>query len=387
LRLLSTLKRQALLVIALLITLVATGCVGMRIGVSWAGLALVGAENYIFVAYNDFLVLVDPANGRPVPLRNAQGEIRTTDDGTPRRWEILGRDTGSEFFTAPVWLDDDRMLVADYNNRLFTIEYSAARVENPDGIPLAGHVIANPVMANGQVVLPFSDRDIVSLDVATYVEQWRFTTRRGIWSAPLLIDGVVYVASMDHNFYAVDAESGQTVWELNLGGALAAAPAYEDGRFYIGTIGRRIYEISIDGQILAEYETEDWVWSTPVIDDGILYTADLSGHVYALDIGDNLSEIWKSQPGVSGIRAQPLVVDNSVIVAARDGRVYWLERQSGVEIFNKEVHAEILSDMLLIEPTAGSTVNEPLVVVSTVRNDKMLVAFSIEGVERWTYER
>jgi outer membrane protein assembly factor BamB len=380
-------RNRLALIVLVISLLVLTGCVGTRIGVSWAALSLVDDDRYILVAYNDFLVVINPATGRPIELRNPQGEVRVAEDGTPRRWEIRGGETGSEFFSTPVWLDDEMMLVADYNNRLFRVNYPAARIENPTGYEVPGHVIANLVESGDTVVVALSERNLVAFDVATLDRRWEFETDRGVWTEPLVVDGVVYAPSIDQHLYAVDLETGAEIWSLHLEGAMAATPAYVDGRLYIGTIGRRVFEVSPAGEILSEYQTEDWVWSTPVVRDGILYVADLSGHVYALDTTDGLSEIWRSQPTTGGIRARPLVTETNVIVASRDGRAYWLERATGLDVFSQEVGAEILSDMLLLEPNEAIGLTERLVVISTVRGDKTLVAFTVDGAPRWTYER
>ena len=201
-----------------------------------------------------------------------------------------------------------------------------------------------------------------------------------------MVDGIVYVASMEHYLYAVDGTDGSEIWRLDLGGALAASPIYADGHLYIGSLGGKIFDVSLDGQILAEFEADNWVWSEPVIADGVLFATDLSGYVYALDISNNLSSIWQTwdEPlAEKGIRGRPLVVDSYLVVAARDGNVFRLERDSGLSTLIQEVDAEILSDITLIE----SSDDDPLIIVSTVNNEKILVAFTLDGVSRWTYGR
>ena len=87
-----------------------------------------------------------------------------------------------------------------------------------------------------------------------------------------------------------------------------------------------------------------------------------------------------------GIRAEPLVTDDRVIVATRDGVVYWLNRTDGSEVFNRNVEVEILTDLLLIEPSPGSSLQEPIVVVTTVDPGRLLFAFTLGSGQRlWTY--
>lgn len=378
--------------ILFLAVLMVVGCVPIRSGVSWANLSLVGDAQNILVAYNDYMVLVDSATGVPVQLLDSQGQGRVDERGNPRPWEVRGGDTDSKFFAAPIFLDDGNLLVADYNSRLLTVNFAAARIDNPIPITIPGRVIADMVVDDSAIYVPLSDHDVVALDFNTYEVLWTATTERGVWSSPVVVDDVVYFAAMDHYFYAVEAATGRVLWRQDMGGAVAASPVYHDGRFYVGTFSREILEVSRDGQILTRFKTQDWVWSTPVVRDDVLYVTDLSGHVYALSV-DGLTEIWRRRAASEGIRARPVVTDDYVIVAARNGTIFWLNRTTGQPVIlddsplERSVDAEVLSDMLLIE-WGGAGDRQDLLIVSTVSNSRVLVAFTLhDGARRWVYQR
>lgn len=388
--------RYRVILAAVVLLFVAAACVPHRDGVSWADMTLVGEENNILVSYNGFIVLVDPVNGAPVPLRDADGNIRMDSEGIPRRWEISGKDTKSQFFASPVWLDDNTLLVLDYNRRLLVINVleaclanrSGACVDNYTQVALPGRSMADMVQYEDMVFIAMSDNDLVAVDLNTLEQVWLFETRRGVWSAPVVVDGVVYVTSMGHLMYAIDARTGREIWSLDLGGALASSPLYYDGgesgtpRFYVGSFDRKVFEVSLDGRVLSEHSVENWIWSTPVLYENILYVSDIGGYVHALDVDNGMAEIWKTAVDQDGIRPSPLIADNYVIVASKNGNLYWLDRTSGMVLFNREVQAEILSELLLVERA-----DETLVVVSTTESKKTLVAFTLEGLPRWTYER
>ncbi|MFW5691511.1 MAG: PQQ-binding-like beta-propeller repeat protein, partial [Chloroflexota bacterium] len=159
--------------------------------------------------------------------------------------------------------------------------------------------------------------------------------------------------------------------------------------FFVGTFGRRIYEVPLnfrsgDGEELPVFETDGWVWGAPKIYDGVLYTADLNGNIYAVDITDGFNELWRVNPGVGGFRASPLVTDDFIIVASRDGIVLWLQRETGAEFTRQDVRNEVLADLLIL-PGDAEADREPLVIVSTVNNSRVMVAFTLDGAPRWTY--
>jgi outer membrane protein assembly factor BamB len=388
-----------------------TACGPAPLGVDWAALSIIGDEQNILVANGQHLLLVNPVSGLPVQLRTVDGELRLDDQGNPRIWEIKGSDAGNaQFYSSPVVVSDDTLLVASYNNRLFEVNIAAARVENPSGDPILNNgnitVVADLAVNDDSLYIGLGGHDLVALNRDDLSERWLAPTEHGVWSAPLIVDSVVYFSSLDHFLYAVDADTGDPLWQLDLAGTATSAPIYappgderDSGHLYIGSFARKIYDISMEGEILDEYDTHGWVWSAPTLVDGILYAADLEGWVYALDTQNGLSEIWTPrQVAPSAIRPAPLVVGDTVIVATRDGRVHWLNRtdgsyytdpgeESGVFVDRiRGLKGQIFSDLLLIQPSESVELDSPIVVVSTMAPEELLVAFNVNNGQRlWSY--
>ena len=105
---------------------------------------------------------------------------------------------------------------------------------------------------------------------------------------------------------------------------------------YVGSFARQIFEISTDGKILNQKPTSDWVWGTPVIDNGILYVGDLGGSLYAFDTANNLQQVWVQKVAAGAIRATPLIVGDVIIVGARDQKFYWLKRADGTPVIESD---------------------------------------------------
>jgi outer membrane protein assembly factor BamB len=117
----------------------------------------------------------------------------------------------------------------------------------------------------------------------------------------------------------------------------------------------------------------------------MLYVTDLGGNVYALrDSGSSLDEVWSRKVAGGAIRMTPLVVGDTMVVGSRDHNVYWLDRETGAENRKQETRGEVLSDIVLIEP--NDTIREQTIIVSTIAQEELLVAFSLEtGDRRWVY--
>lgn len=431
-------RRYGVLLILLLTLTVTSGCVTARIGVNWPMVTTMADTQNIFVAYNNEALQIDPRTGNLAELTNAEGESRIDpESGQVRRWRIDGAaNGGAQFFSAPLPFTDETLLLPEYSGRLVEVEIETARVIADKG-RISGRVLTSPVTDGERIYVPLGASGLEALDATTLEQAWFIGTENGVWAPPVLHDGVLYFTSMDHSLYAVDATTGEELWKRDLGGAAAASPLLvidgvvaeseaanaaesntstetetdtntdsesqtdsdtestteettptaEQGEayLYVGTFARKVIKFDLEGVVQAEYATADWLWSTPVLFDGTLYTADLAGHVYALDPED-LSEIWKVKAMERGIRPSPLVTEEYVIVAARDGLVKWLDRANGQMRIERATDAEILSELLLIEPSETLALPEPLVIVSTVAPNRLLLAYTLnEGGQQWVY--
>lgn len=386
------LKRYRLPVCLLMAALLLSACVGTRMGVSWPAIALIDlhGEQNIALAYNDQVAILSPSNGVPARLINpATGEVRRDQDNNPRSWMLLGSEhENAQFYGTPIQVDKETFLVADHNGRLLKVDSVTANVERV--IPAADQIVADLLVVDDVIYIPFQNGNLTAMSLTDYEVLWTYPTAGGIWAKPLLVNDMIVFPSLDHFLYAVDRESGEHQWSLDLGGSVASTPLLANDRLYVGSFNKSFFEISLDGQILNRYDTQNWVWGTPAIDDeGIVYAADLSGYVHALDTSSGLAERWSVQIAERGIRPGPLIYEQRVIVASRDGKVYWLDRRDGGLINAREIEGrpELLGNLLLLQPSETLDIDQPLVIVSSVNTGELLIAFEVDGRQTWVYSR
>ena len=377
----------------LMCLLLFSGCIGARMGVSWPSIGLIdlNGEQHLTLAYNNDVVILSPSNGAPARLVNpVNGQVFRDSDNNPRTWILRGSEIGgAQFYAIPIRLDEDHVLVATHDKRLLNVDSVLVEVTTRT-VPLADNVVANLLEADGVLYLPFQNGGLSAVSMEDLRELWRFPTEAGIWAQPLLVDDLLVFSSLDHHLYAVDRLSGQLQWSVDLGGSVASTPLLANDRLYVGSFNKSFFEISLDGEILSEYGTQNWVWGTPAIDEyGIIYLADLSGFVHALDSENGLLERWSKEIAERGIRAGPVVYGERVIVASRDGKVYWLDRRDGELINAREIdeRPELLGDMMLIEPSETLNIDEPLLLVTSVHDARLLIAFAVDGRQVWVYPR
>ncbi|MDE2952248.1 MAG: PQQ-binding-like beta-propeller repeat protein [Chloroflexota bacterium] len=389
---LTTGRRIRLSIIMLLLALATTSCVGTRMGVSWPSVGLVelNGQEHISLSYNDQVAILSPANGVPARLINPEsGNPIRDSENNPRSWVLSGAAyENAQFYALPIRLDAETLLAADHNKRLLKVDSVVAEVQR--AIPVADQVVANILEVGDVIYVPYQNGGLRATSKIDFSELWTFPTSGGIWARPLLVDDMIVVPSMNHQLYAIDRASGVQLWSADLGGSVASTPLLANGRLYVGSFNKSFFEISLDGRILSKYDTQNWVWGTPAIDEiGIIYVADLSGYVHALDTRNALAERWSVQVAERGIQAGPLFYDQRVIVSSRDGKVYWLDSRDGELINAREIEGapELLGNLLLLEPSETLNIDEPLIIVSSVDPGKLLIAFGVDGRQTWVYPR
>lgn len=388
----NTAKWRLIILVAIL-AIFTTSCANLRQGVSWPALELVtiDGQERVLVTFDGQVEVIDPYQGAQIHIvRDENDEIVRNANGDVQEWVIRGNELDNAQFFATPYEEDGVFLFPTYNNRILEVDVNSGNVIDPIGIPLTNGVIAEMVVTNELIYVPYRQQDVVALDRETYAEVWKVDTLEGVWATPLLHEGVLYFGSIDHKLYAVDAQNGTAIWSepVDLDGAIASTPLIHDGFLYVGGYSHKMYQISLDGEIVSEYEGANWIWGTPVVVDDVLYYTDLSGYVYALN-PDGLTEIWAERPASRGIRPAPLVTERYVIVSSRDGSVYWLDRQTGSTIQQAEVDGtpELLSDILYL-PAEEEQGRPGLVLVASADTGRMVTAFNMETFSpQWVYGR
>jgi outer membrane protein assembly factor BamB len=200
--------------------------------------------------------------------------------------------------------------------------FSGGQREYVDGVSSDGKLIFAP---NGDHTLYALDPN--QLENGEPKAVWKFTAKNKLWSRPLVANGRVYQASLDHNLYALDAATGALLWTFTSGASIAAQPALQDGTLFIGSFDQHVYAINADtgAQVWRSKRLAGWIWCDPLVVDGNVLVGDVKGGFYALDTR-NGSLRWRSQVG-GAIRAQPVVVGDSIYIVASDTYLYRFDRR------------------------------------------------------------
>jgi outer membrane protein assembly factor BamB len=174
--------------------------------------------------------------------------------------------------------------------------------------------------------------ELLALNVKSGKVKWKFKTtgnkyfpKGELLFEPLVYKNTVYVGSRDASFYAVNAVNGKLCWKVTdpNGAWYTTAAASKDTVFAASSDGHYVQALDYsNGKEKWKFYTEDLIFSTPLIYDGILYMGSHDGHVYAVDSDSGKLE-WRYQVG-DGVLGSPVVDQGMLVIGCDDGYLYGL---------------------------------------------------------------
>jgi len=364
-------KQKALLLLALGVAVILSGCSGGVRPTGWTNLIV--DEDTVYAADVDQVRVLDAATGAVSWAFPPEADLRTygpfytvARDGNTLLVTANER-SGSGLFARP-----PRGVL-----RALDIESRQIRWEFRD---TGGDFVVPGAVTDGLLVIGNGDGCVYALHVEDGSLVWTFPTAERVWATPLIFSDTVYIASLDHTLYALDLTTGRERWRFEAGGALVSTPAAQDGTLYVGSFDNSIY--ALDAATGAErwrFNGQNWFWGTPVISGTVLYAADVGGNVYALDT-TNQQALWQVNVGES-VRLGPALSEDGgkLLIAGADSRagaLYGLDTSDGFIVWEQPAEGQL----------GSMAVRGPVVYVSRILGSASLQAYYIEnGRPVWSY--
>ncbi len=178
-----------------------------------------------------------------------------------------------------------------------------------------------------------------SIDGAYWIE----CTGQPIQSSPAISGQFVYVGSDDEHLHRFNATTGRDRWTRRTDGEVRSSPhattgvgegglAGRDSMVFVGSEDGTVRAWTRDGDERWSFPTGGAVESSPIVIDGTVYVGSRAGRLFALtaDLGEL---VWQWPAGdteaVGPIRSSPAVSGDLVYVGSDDGHLYAVERSSG----------------------------------------------------------
>jgi outer membrane protein assembly factor BamB len=186
---------------------------------------------------------------------------------------------------------------------------------------------SSPAIADGTIYVGCRDGHLYAVDAATGRKRWDYPTNKGwVNSTPAIRGGVVYAGTSDgYRFFALDAKTGRLRFTHDAKGAVFSSPALAGEMAYVGVSNGRLLAVDAkSGKLVWDFQTEgskrdplkmlkpdgglnneaiyaryfgDYqdmvlafyrvfsvgaIWSSPVVDNGVVYFGSTDGLLYAV---------------------------------------------------------------------------------------------------------
>ncbi len=259
-------------------------------------------------------------------------------------------------------------------------------------IELDERISAGPGYGNGVIVLANNKAEVIALREGSDEQLWRQKVSSEVLSEPLVYQDKVFVHTIDGKVFALALDSGKKLWvdgreipaltlrgssepliaknRLLVGYATGELVAYnlESGKVIwetaiaipsgrtdleriadidglIATNGDTVYVVSYQGRIAAvalddgrlEWSREMSSYTGVAADDKQIYVSDAKGFVWGLDINSGAT-LWRQENLADRYLVAPAVVDDVVVVADVGGYVFWLSKEDGDILAQKDLY-------------------------------------------------
>jgi len=215
--------------------------------------------------------------------------------------------------------------------------------------------------------------EFVCLNLINGKVSWTYNIK-DVTGTPIIIDNRLYAGSSAGKLLCLDRKTGEKIWDYPATGRNQAGPS-GDGEMVLfpqdnGTLmglraetGDKIFEVNLDqplvnkavigdktyitgseggifaldkssGNIVWEKTFSHPIWTSPALDDGVLYFGDNGGKLRALT-GKDGSVLWEYQTdGV--IVSSPIIVGDYLLFGSLDRKLYCLNKATGELVSMRE---------------------------------------------------
>ena len=390
-------KRFHVLALLLAASLLLAACGGAQQTLAFPGLVTDG--ELVYLAQGQFVRAIDvPAQAQrwsfPTAAIPAFGLFVST-PAVDDEWVIVGSEGPAGSYSGAVFGLERATgvqrwcLVFDQKGADRLAAYNCQRAQGKEAAKLFGlfsgavdnRVIGGIAIDDGQAYFGLANGTVYAVDAATGQQIWHYPgAERDIWSTPIVSDDMVYVTSLDHNVYALDRANGEEVWSKDMGATVAGTPTLVEDRLYVGTFGNALYALdAASGEdAWPAYQTSNWVWDGPAVQDGTLYFVDVGGTVYAVDAATG-QKAWDPQKPGAAMRASPAVTPERLFSGDRSGNLFALNPANGALAWQNpvKVDGEILATPVIVGD---------YVVVAPYQGDNALESYTLDGNLYWPFK-
>lgn len=257
-----------------------------------------------------------------------------TNDGSVA-WETP---VAGEALSRPV-VSDGLVLIHTSNGMLQALNSSTGAVKwtvNLDMPALSLRGESAPAVAFGAAIVGGDNGRVsaVLLEQGQLIWQQRISQATGVTeidrlsdvdTTPVIINGVVYTLAYNGSFAALDLRTGQIIWKRELGSVHDFI--INDNHIYLVDQNDRVIALTTDGGVTVWTQSDllHRNLTSPVLYDGYLVVGDAEGYMHWINVNDGRF-VAQQKLDSSGFQTEPVVAGDKLLIQAKDGTLYALDR-------------------------------------------------------------
>jgi len=176
---------------------------------------------------------------------------------------------------------------------------------------------------------------LATLDLNTGKRLWQFVTANFVHCSPAYCPEKKLVAVGDNDgwVYLFNARTGALKWKFRANGEVKSSLTFDLKRnlLLFGSFDKNLYALDLNtGQVKGQYETQEAIFSTPVVCDDNVYISSLDKNLYSVNL--NTGQLNWRFAAAGRLFAIPEIIDDRIFVGSTDGRLYEVDIKTGKSI-------------------------------------------------------
>lgn len=236
------------------------------------------------------------------------------------------------------------IIIGSDNQVVYAVDPSNGNKNWELGLPCK--VIASPIVYNGFVYIPSSNRDTlykINSKTGQIVKKFTFANGgAGVTATPIADGGKIYVGGLSGAFMAIDTGSGTTKWSYTADGPIESSPVINGNAIYFATSAGSVYRFGKEygnpsGSSTAGVSIT-WKYSnskakfvsSAAIGEPYLYIGSVNdSNMYCIYLDDpgntGVGTVRWTYKTLGGIRSSPTAYKGTCIFGCDDFSVYCLD--------------------------------------------------------------
>jgi outer membrane protein assembly factor BamB len=212
-------------------------------------------------------------------------------------------------------------------------------------------IYGTPALSGDLVYIAGYNGKIYAYNTSSLQPRWVYPREgnlKPIVSTITISGNLLYFGCTDNKLYALDVVTGDFKWDFSTDGEIWSSPVVDNGMVFITSFDKKVYALdALTGAKKWEFATSATNVAAPVTSDGVIYVGSLDRNFYAINENDGKLS-WKYTAD-NWFWAKPVVHNGIVYAPCMDNKVYGFNAKTGEKVFDYNVEGQVSSWPIVVD--------------------------------------